>query len=145
MDDSPSVDNLLEAARLFLERDLLPTLMGDAWLRDHTAATIETLAIVQRELRLSAEQLQAEWTRLNFVQRVHTPMPTDLNEAKQALAARNRKVCDEIASGRYDYQPQRAALFEHLLVTTRAQIEVSNPDFLQELVLEDQSRHHART
>jgi hypothetical protein len=143
MSDSPLVDNLLEASRVFLERDLLPSLMEDAWMRERTQVTIETLAIVQRELRLSAEQLQAEWRRLNFVQRTDIPMPSDPDEARAALNERNRKLCDEIAAGRYDYQPQRAALFEHLLVTTRGQIEVSNPDFLRELVLEDQQPHDA--
>jgi hypothetical protein len=135
------MDDLLEAARVFLERDLLPSLTEDAWLHDHTLAAIETLAIIQRELRLSAEQLQTEWQRLNFVQRLNAPMPNDPDEARAALNERHRRLCDEITSGRYDYQPQRAALFEHLLVTTRSQIEISNPDFLRELALEDQQAH----
>jgi hypothetical protein len=137
MPDNPLMDDLLEASRVFLERDLLPSLTEDAWLRERTLAAIETLAIVQRELRLSAEQLQAEWRRLNFVQRVDAPVPGDMDAIVAALNERNHKLCDEIASGRYDYQPQRAALFEHLLVTTRGQIEVSNPEFLRELALED--------
>ena len=84
-----------------------------------------------------ADHLRAEWNGLNFVQNVTMPAPGDAEGLRATLAERNRKLCQEIDAGRYDQMPQRAALFEHLLMTVQTQLEVANPRFLQALAAED--------
>jgi hypothetical protein len=141
MYDRPTTAELLEAVRTHLINEVIPSLKAkDEKLVAQTTIAANVLAIVTREMQFEAEHLRAEWMRLNFVQNTTPPppMPTDVKDIRQALAERNRKLCEEITSGRYDYQPQRAALFEHLLVTARTQLEVANPQFLEALALEDE-------
>src|SRR5262245_4376102 len=137
MNDKPSVNELLEAAYQHLETQVAPVLHDDRKLYYQTLVAINVLKIIQRELQHGNEHLKEEWTRLNFVQNLTTPYPDDADEVLPALSERNRKLCEEIDAGRYDYMPARAALFEHLLVTTRKQLEVANPRYLEALAEED--------
>ena len=139
MYDRPDIYQLLEAVKSYLQGDVLPGVQADRKQHDQTLVAINVLGIVEREIQMSADHLKAEWLRLNFVQNVSTPFPVEIAEARGALAERNRKLCEEISAGRYDYAPQRSALFEHLVVTTRAQLEVANPNFLQALAAEGES------
>jgi hypothetical protein len=142
MYDRPAIEQMLDALRGYLQHEVIPVVQADARQYDHALLAINVLGIVQRELQLNQEHLKAEWERLNFVQNVSTPFPADVVGAHSALAERNRKLCEEISAGRYDYAPQRSALFEHLLITTRAQLEVANPTFLQSLAAEGESSSH---
>jgi hypothetical protein len=139
MYDRPDIDQLLEAVRGYLQRDVVPAMQADRKQYYQALVAINVLGIIQREMQMNAEHLKAEWSRLNFVQNLSAPFPADLAEARAALAERNRKLCEEISAGRYDYSPQRSALFEHLKVTTRAQLEVANPKFLQSLAAEGET------
>lgn len=67
------------------------------------------------------------------LQEVERPVPADLNVA---LAERNRDLCDAIRAGEYNSTLKQATLYEHLLASTRAQLEVSNPDYLEALAAE---------
>jgi hypothetical protein len=137
MYDSPTLSQLLDAVRYHLESQVIPAVENDRKLYYQTLVAINVLHIVQRELLMSPDHLRAEWHRLNFVQNVTMPLPNTVNELRAALAERNRKLCQEIDAGRYDYMPQRAALFEHLLMTAQTQLEVANPRFLGALAAED--------
>ncbi len=139
MYDRPDIEQLLGAVRGYLQREVVPSVQADRKQYYQTLVAINVLGIVQRELQMNMEHLKAEWARLNFVQNVSTPLPVDMVEARAALTERNRKFCEEISAGRYDYAPQRSALFEHLLITTRAQLEVANPKFLQALAAEGEA------
>ena len=136
--DQPNISQLVAALRGYLENEIAPDNQGSTHQSRQRANAIRVLAMIEREIQMSGDHLKAEWARLNFVQKLSTPMPSDPDEAKAALLERNRKLCEEINAGRFDYAPARAALFEHLLVTTRTQLEVSNPDFLQALAAEDE-------
>jgi hypothetical protein len=136
MYDRPDIYQLLDAVRGYLQRVIVPMLQTDRKQYYQALVALNVLGIIEREMQMSVEHLNAEWARLNFAQNVSTPLPAEIGEARAALAERNRKLCEEIGAGRYDYSPQRSALFEHLLVTTRAQLEVSNPKFLQALAAE---------
>ena len=139
MYDRPDIYQLLEAVKSYLQREVVPAIQADRKQYYQALVAINVLGIVEREMQMSVEHLRTEWARLNFVQNVSTPLPTEINEARAALAERNRKLCEEIGAGRYDYAPQRSALYEHLLVTTHAQLEVANPKFLQTLAAEGES------
>ncbi len=109
MYDQPTVAQLVEAVRLFLTAEIKPRLEAERKLYYQALVAANVLSIVERELQLSEIHLRDEWTRLNFVQGVHRPMPAESTEARAVLTERNRKLCEEIAAGRYDYDPQRAA------------------------------------
>ncbi|MEO8609794.1 MAG: DUF6285 domain-containing protein [Chloroflexota bacterium] len=141
MYDRPDIYQLLDAVKGYLQREVVPALEADRKQYYQMLVAINVLGIVEREMQMSVEHLQTEWSRLNFVQNVSTPLPTEISEARAALAERNRKLCEEIGAGRYDYAPQRSALFEHLLVTTRAQLEVANPKFLQAIAVEGEPKN----
>lgn len=138
--DQPSISQLLQAVRGYLQNGVISPNQAEGKQPEAALLAIRILSMVEREIQMDADHLKAEWARLNFVQNITPPIPADPNEAKAALTERNRKLCEEISAGRYDYAPGRAALFEHLLVTTRAQLEVSNPDFLQALAAEDEKQ-----
>jgi Domain of unknown function (DUF6285) len=138
MYDRPTMMELLNAVRNHLETQVIPEIRDDRKLYYQTLVAINVLRIIDREMQTGVEQLREEWMRLNFVQGVDTLLPSESSKAHDALAERNRKLCEEIDGGRYDYLPQRAALYEHLMVTTRQQLEVSNPKFLEALAAEDE-------
>src|SRR5262245_46670117 len=137
MYDRPTISELIDAVRTHLEKQVIPVTTEDRKLYYQTLVAINVLKIIEREMEGGTEHLKEEWTRLNYVQNVTAPFPKEAEEVLPALAERNRKLCEEINSGRYDYMPGRAALFEHLLVTTRKQLEVANPRFLETLADED--------
>ena len=138
--DQPNISQLLQAVRGYLQNEVVPANQVDGKQPEAALLAIRILSMVEREIQMDADHLKAEWARLNFVQNTTPTIPADSNEAKAALTERNRKLCEEITAGRYDYAPARAALFEHLLMTTRAQLEVANPDFLQALAAEDEKQ-----
>ncbi|MCB9450318.1 MAG: hypothetical protein H6672_02700 [Anaerolineaceae bacterium] len=138
MYDKPSASQLLDTVSWFLQEQILPLLKDSDPRRYYeTLITINALKIARREAAWEMTHLREEWGRLNFIQQVNTPLPDNPNAVQTALAERNRRLCDDIAAGLYDYWPRQAALFEHLLMTTRAQLEVTDPDFLAQLAQED--------
>jgi hypothetical protein len=141
MYDRPTIAELIEAVRYHLETNVIPELHDDPnddrKLYYQTLVATNVLRIIEREMQTGIEQIREEWMRLNFVQGVDVLFPGEQSTVHDALIERNRKLCEEIKAGRYDYLPQRAALFEHLLLTTRQQLEVSNPKFLEALAAED--------
>ena len=138
MYDQPSISQLVAAVRGYLEKEITSDNQSNNQQAQQRHNAIRLLGMIEREIQFNADHLKGEWSRLNFVQKLTTPLPVDPNEAKSALLERNRKLCEEINAGRFDYAPARAALFEHLLVTTRAHLEVANPDFLRSLAAEDE-------
>jgi len=60
--DVPSAEQLLEAVREWLERDIMPAV--DGRLRFHARVAANVLAIVERELALGPEQAEAHRERL---------------------------------------------------------------------------------
>jgi len=137
MYDRPTVAELLDAVRKYLGEQIIPVVKNDRKLNYQTHIAINVLRIIERQMSAGTGQVRDEWLRLNHVQGTTNPPPTDSAEALAALNERNRKLCQEISAGRYDYMPQRAALYEHLLASVRVQLEVANPDFLEVLAKED--------
>jgi len=60
--DVPTAEQLLEAVREWLERDVMPAV--DGRLQFHTRVAVNVLAIVERELALGPAQAEAHRTRL---------------------------------------------------------------------------------
>jgi hypothetical protein len=129
MNDRPTVTELLEAARHFLEIELIPTL-GDARLRFQTLITANVLAIVERELLAEEEHLASEWQLLADLLQWQDAPPERLSVLRQAVRQGNVELCGRIRSGAFD-QPARfreaAAALRQLVVR---KLEVANPRYL---------------
>jgi hypothetical protein len=124
MDDRPTATELIDAARLFLERELLPTL-SDARLRFQTLVAANALAIAGRELAGEEERLLAEWTQLETA-----PPPSGLALLRAAVRSANDARCRRIREGAFDEGEQ----FREMLQGVRGQVirklEIANPRYL---------------
>lgn len=135
MHDRPNAGELIEAALLHIEENVLPAVRDDRKLYFQTLAAANALRMVRREMALAREHLYAEWNRLNALEGDDTPMPLEPGKLRIELARRNRRLCADIGAGKYDHHAQHD-LIDHLKASTREQLEVANPAFLHALAAE---------
>jgi hypothetical protein len=108
--DRPTAGELVEAAREFLERDVMAA--TDGRVQFHTRVAVNVLNMVQRELEhgpLQAEEHRARLDALGFA-----------DEAELAAAIRGGDVDD-----RYD------EIKSAVLATVRDKLAVANPKYLE--------------
>ncbi|MBZ0297700.1 MAG: DUF6285 domain-containing protein [Anaerolineae bacterium] len=122
---------LLRASWTHLKHNVAPALQDQAELYEQTLVTINLLQMVEREMEHRPSHLKSQWSRLNAMQDIDLPLPSDWEEAVAALHIRNRELCHDIRAGRYEEPFMQEILFEHLLATTMEQLQVANPDYLQ--------------
>lgn len=134
MYDRPTAAELIEAARQHLESALVPVVRGDPKLYFQTLVAVNVLRIVERELALAEPHLLAEWESLNALDGTDQPAPPRQSALMDALAERNRALCERIRQGAHDGDD--GALFAHVVRVTQAQLTVANPRFLQTLAQE---------
>lgn len=128
MNDRPTLEELIDAARMHLETNVIPAIKGDARLYFQTLVAINVLRVAERELTFGWSHLQAEWRRLDQLEGAAQPLPTSPAEAAAALRARNADLSARIRAG--DYDEDSTALFAHLRATVREALEIANPKFL---------------
>ena len=97
MKDRPSAAELVEAAREFLERELLPTLV-DRRLRFRALVAINALGIAQRELVSTAPDVLSADEAALLARRIRAG---DVPDGTLALLQREVAAKLEIASPRY--------------------------------------------
>ncbi len=114
MHDRPSAAQLVAAVRDFLERVAQPELSGHSAFHARVAAN--ALAIVERELTLTAGQDAAERERLRGLLGGDGP-----------LEAQNRELCRAIRAG--EITLETPGLLEHLRATTLAKLAVDQPTY----------------
>jgi hypothetical protein len=129
MHDQPSAGALIAAVRQHLETAVLPTI-EDQRLRFQTLVAAHVLSVVERELALGDEQLQAEWQRLDALLHNRQPLPATSAERQAALDARNRRLCELIRAGTFDANLEQEMLQQHLQQSAIAKLAVANPKFL---------------
>ncbi len=129
MNDRPTLEELIEAARLHIETNVIPAVKGDARLYFQTLVAINVLRVAERELTHGWSHLQAEWRRLDHLEGEAQTIPASPTEAAEALRVRNAELCARIRAGEYD--AESAALFAHLQANVREALEIANPKFLQ--------------
>ena len=114
MMDQPSMRELVEAVRDFLETKAMPELKGHTAFHARVAAN--ALAIVARELERGATSDSAELDRLK-----------KLLNRDGSLEELNREVCDQIRSGKLDIVS--ATLKRHLELTTLDKVSIDQPNY----------------
>ena len=114
MQDKPSAEKLLAAARAFLNGTVMPELSGHAAFHARVAANV--LDILVRELELAPGFNKAEQARLESM----------LGESG-SLEALNRKLCEKIAAGELDLSSEN--LKTHLIKTTMGKLAIDQPRY----------------
>jgi hypothetical protein len=127
MQDRPTLAELLDAARGFLEQDVLDALDGTA--KFHARVAVNVLAIALRELELEPAQLAAEWQRLDALLG-GAPPPADLAALRAAIRDRTEELCERIRHGDADAGPFRDAVLAHARATVIEKLAIANPKLL---------------
>ena len=114
MMDQPSMRELVEAVRDFLEQKAMPELKGHTAFHARVAAN--ALSIVARELELGPQSAKDEIERLRKLLG-HDGTLEDLN----------RELCKRIRDGAFTLDTP--GLAEHLTVTTREKVAIDQPNY----------------
>jgi hypothetical protein len=125
--DRPTIEELVDAVRGFLEKDAIPALDGTAKFHARVAANV--LAIVGRELALEPAHLTAEWRRLDALLGSEA-MPAGSPALRAAVRARTERLCERIRAGDADDGAWRQAVLGHVRATVREKLEIANPKMI---------------
>ena len=129
MFDHPTAAELIAAARMHLERQVIPSI-AEPRLRFQTLVAANVLAIVERELVAGEAPLAAAWRRVADLEGESAAEPA--REAlRAAVAAQAHQLCESIRAGAYDDGPRRQELLAHLRLTAEEELAVANPRFLE--------------
>lgn len=116
MMDQPSMRELVEAVRVFLETKAMPELKGHTAFHARVAAN--ALGIVVRELDLAAPAAAAEKARL-----------VTLIGSDGTLEELNRVLCQLIREGKITLETP--GFGEHLELTARDKIAIDQPGYVR--------------
>jgi hypothetical protein len=124
--DRPTVRELLDAVRGFLEADVVPALQGPK--RFHARVAANVLAIAGRELASEEDDLAAEWRRLGtLLERGPADAPPALAALRAAVREANEALVARIRRGDADAGAYRDAVRAHLRATVVEKLRVANP------------------
>jgi len=129
MQDRPSVRELLDAVRAFLEEDVVPALEGPRQFHARVAANV--LAIIGRELAGEEASLLAEWQRLAQLLGRASERPVRLEALRAAVRDGTAALAERIRRGDADAGPFRDAVRAHVRVTVEDKLRVANPRFVR--------------
>lgn len=114
MMDQPSMRELVEAVRDFIEQKAMPELKGHTAFHARVAAN--ALSIVARELELGPKSAEEEHARL-----------VALLCQDGSLEELNRELCRRVRSGAFDLNTP--GLADHLATTTREKVLIDQPGY----------------
>ena len=126
MNNRPNAQELLAITRETFTAEVLPALPEK--LRYTGLMIANAMAIAQREIETGDAHPRAELERLRKLLPEPSKQPGG-DALDAALAGYNRCLAREIRAGRFDDR-ERAAMLEHLLLTTAEKLAVSNPQAL---------------
>jgi hypothetical protein len=131
MFDHPTAAELIAAARMQLEQQVIPSI-AEPRLRFQTLVAANVLAIVERELAAGETHLAAAWRRAASLQGDASDQPAG-ETLHAAVAAQARQLCEDIRAGLYDDGPRGRTLLAHLRRTAEEELLVANPRFLERM------------
>ncbi len=127
MPDRPTKLELLEAVRLFLERELIPELEGVR--RFHTRVASNVLSIVSREIELEEPRLRRLYPELAQLLGDPAPLPLNPAELAEGVERLERVLTRRIRAGDADASPWREQVIEVLGAAARGRLAISNPGY----------------
>ena len=126
MNDRPTAGELVDAVRMFLEKELLPGL-GDARLRFQTLVAANVLAIAGREMAGEEAMLGEEWQLLAPLLPGVSERPAAIGQLRQAIRDMNERLCLLIRQGGFDETSRRRELADVLRRLVLRKLAVANP------------------
>ena len=129
MNDRPTAEELVAAARQFLEAELIPTLT-DARLRFQTLVTANVLSIVERELHAEEEHLLQEWKELAALLELKEEPAQRLTALRQSVHEANEELCRRIRQGLFDEPAAYLSLSGQLRQIVERKLAIANPRYL---------------
>jgi hypothetical protein len=128
MQDPPTVEELISAAREHIQTQVIPEL-EDPGVRFRTLVAANVLAIAERELVLGSTQSEVEYQRLAAL----------LGEEQnlESLERLTQALSDRVAAGEFDQGSARKELMAHLLETAVEKLRIANPRYLERVAAED--------
>ena len=114
MQTHPSMSELVEAVKLFIDETAAPGLTGHD--KFHARVASNVLAIVLRELEQGNAAETAETSGL-----------INLLGKEDSVGSLRRHLCEEISSG--DTTKDTPGLLEHLKTTAIAQLKIDQPNY----------------
>ncbi|HLN28062.1 MAG TPA: DUF6285 domain-containing protein [Gemmataceae bacterium] len=129
MNDRPTMAELVSAAKLYLEGELIPTLT-DARLRFQTLVAANVLAIVERELEHEEDHLSDEWQSLAEILGQPGQAPERQSALREMVRQGNRQLCEGIRAGKFDEPARFRALSALVRRQVERKLEIANPRYL---------------
>lgn len=130
MQDRPTTMELLEAAREFLEREVLPTLTAHG-LRYRTLIALNLLRLVEREIPGREARLSAELAALHdLLDRPAVAPPADAALLEARVREASRELCERIRAGAADAGPWRARVLAYVDGMIEAKLAINDPQRL---------------
>jgi len=132
MQDRPTVLELLDAVREFLENDVMASLT-DPRLRYHLLIAVSVLRIVEREIPGEGERSGAELEALQALLGVPLEAPpADPGLLRQRVLEANQELCERIRRGMGDSGPWRERVLSYVRAQVEAKLRINNPAELPE-------------
>jgi Domain of unknown function (DUF6285) len=131
MYDHPSAAELIAAARMQLEQQVIPSI-AEPRLRFQTLVAANVLAIVERELATGQTHMAAAWQRAADLHGDTIDQPAS-EALHAAVVTQAQRLCADIRAGAYDDQPRSRALLAHLRRTAEEELLIANPRFLERM------------
>ncbi len=132
MFNHPTAAELIAAARMHLEQQVIPTI-NEPRLRFQTLVAANVLAIVERELSSAGDFWADAWRRMAVLEG-ETGEPPFGMELVAAVEQQNRRLCERIRSGMYDSSSARRVLLAHLRRSAEEELRVANPRYLERVI-----------
>lgn len=127
MADRPTVLELLEAVREFLERDVVPAL-SDPRLRYHALIAVNVLRIAEREVPGHDARLRAELAALeDLLGRRPETAPGDPARLADRVEQAARDLCERIRRGEADQGAWRDRVLAHVRAAVEERLRINNP------------------
>ena len=126
MHDRPNATELIAAARLFLETELLPALT-DQRLRFQTLVAAHVLGIAERELPVEESDLRWETAWLADVLGEASAPANSLGDLRRQVREGNRRLCVSIREGKFDAEPAYRQLGARLREVVSRKLRIANP------------------
>jgi hypothetical protein len=124
MQDRPTAQELLKAARDFCERDLLPNLTGR--VRFHARVLQNVLGILEREWEGEERAVRSEYERLRSLLG-WDEAPVSFADLRGEVRAANAELSGKIRAGEMDDRFDEA--LDALTETTRDKLAIANPNW----------------
>src|SRR5581483_2912209 len=120
---------LVSAARMYLESDLIPTLT-DPRQRFQTLIAANVLSIVERELGHEEELLLEEWKLFAELFGRSGPPPERLAALRDTVQQANEELCRQIRAGEFDESSRFQDLSRLLRRLVERKLQIANPRYL---------------